>query len=231
MMIALGVVSNAVPLCKYLDPGPSIGYSERVGSLLLQRMLVKKGVILCTGCTSVVRMYPPMTEVATHKPLLTGEPPTTGRPGARLPGTRAARQADPRPSRPAFPSASRRRLWDAGGCVHMFRQLTEDQRRAAFVGVVAQFELFQKSRRIDRLPEAERQVADADLKLLVALRNDIIHTGSPKWSGKEPWADEAAKAGILVSKFASLLERTFLAILEYQGQSDLFDQSCFPAEE
>jgi hypothetical protein len=72
-------------------------------------------------------------------------------------------------------------------------------------------------------------VEDEDLKLLVRLRDQIIHTGSPKYGAAEPWSDtDTGEASKWVSRFAGLLERTLLAILEYSGDFEPYDESFAP---
>jgi uncharacterized protein YutE (UPF0331/DUF86 family) len=65
---------------------------------------------------------------------------------------------------------------------------------------------------------------DYELKWLVKLRNQIIHGGSPDFSQKTPWKN-LSEAYEWVARFAGLLvERTILAILDYQGDCERFDQ-------
>jgi hypothetical protein len=74
-------------------------------------------------------------------------------------------------------------------------------------------------------------VEEDDLKWLVRIRDQIIHTGSPQYDGREPWADKSSEAARWVERFGSLVERTFLAILGYQGQFEQYDQSVIPVDE
>lgn len=74
-------------------------------------------------------------------------------------------------------------------------------------------------------------VDEDDLKWLVKIRNQIIHRGSPQYGGREPWADKSSEAVRWVGRFASLVERTFMAILGYEGQFEQYDQSFIPIEE
>jgi hypothetical protein len=80
--------------------------------------------------------------------------------------------------------------------------------------------------------ELDMVVDEDDLKWLVRLRDQIIHTGSPQYGGKEPWANnQSSEATRWVNRFAGLVERTFLAILEYQSQFERYDQSVVLVEE
>jgi hypothetical protein len=75
-------------------------------------------------------------------------------------------------------------------------------------------------------------VGEDDLKWLVRLRDQIIHTGSPRYGGKEPWADSnSSEAARWVNRFAGLLERTFLAVLGYRGHFERYDQAVVLDEE
>jgi hypothetical protein len=74
-------------------------------------------------------------------------------------------------------------------------------------------------------------VDEDDLKWLVRIRDQIIHTGSPQYDGREPWADKSSEAARWVERFGSLVERTFLAILGYRGQFEQYDDSVIPVEE
>lgn len=65
-------------------------------------------------------------------------------------------------------------------------------------------------------------IGDDEIKRLVDLRNQIIHRGSPDY-GKSPWK-EPSEAALEAARFAGLVERTILAILDYQGDSERYDQ-------
>jgi len=65
-------------------------------------------------------------------------------------------------------------------------------------------------------------VDDNELKRLVDLRNQIIHRGSPDYR-KSPWK-EPSEAALEAAKFAGLVEKTILAILDYQGNCERYDQ-------
>ena len=69
-------------------------------------------------------------------------------------------------------------------------------------------------------------VDNKDLKNLVDLRNQIIHSGSPNYE-KGPWKI-SKEAFQWACKFGGLVERTFLAILHYNGEFEPYDQSVIP---
>ena len=71
--------------------------------------------------------------------------------------------------------------------------------------------------------ELKMEVGDDELKQLVELRNQIIHTGSPDFA-KGPWND-ATSAFRRACEFGGLVERTILTILKYQGKFEPYDQS------
>ena len=70
--------------------------------------------------------------------------------------------------------------------------------------------------------ELKVEIPDQTLNDLVNLRNQIIHSGSPNYE-KGPWKD-SAQAWQSVQTFAGVLEKTILAILEYQGKFEAYDQ-------
>jgi hypothetical protein len=73
--------------------------------------------------------------------------------------------------------------------------------------------------------ELNMRVDNDDLELLVALRNRIIHCGVPNYE-EDP---DMSKATNWTLKFSSLVEKTLLAILGYQGVFEQYDQSVTPS--
>ena len=76
--------------------------------------------------------------------------------------------------------------------------------------------------------ELRMPVDEDDLALLVRLRNQIIHGGSPDYQ-KGPWKNPS-KASEVASRFAGLVEKTILAILDFQGDSERYDQVAVPSD-
>jgi hypothetical protein len=68
-------------------------------------------------------------------------------------------------------------------------------------------------------------IAEDELKWLVRLRDQITHTGSPDYEEKTPWQGSMHEASRQATRFASLLERTFLTIHGYTGEFEPYDQS------
>lgn len=64
------------------------------------------------------------------------------------------------------------------------------------------------------------------LDQLVNLRNQIIHTGSPNYE-KGPW-NNPAQAHQWACRFAGLVERTMLALLEYTRAANTYDKIVTP---
>jgi hypothetical protein len=62
-----------------------------------------------------------------------------------------------------------------------------------------------------------------ELKRLVDLRNQIIHRGSPDYE-RSPWKDPS-EAFLHAAKFAGIVERVFLAILDYHGDFEPYERS------
>lgn len=69
-------------------------------------------------------------------------------------------------------------------------------------------------------------VDNKDLKNLVDLRNQIIHSGSPNYQ-KGPWKT-SNDAFQWACRFGGIVEKTFLAILQYKGKFEPYDQSVIP---
>lgn len=65
-------------------------------------------------------------------------------------------------------------------------------------------------------------VEDDELNRLVEFRNQIIHRGSPDYTGSL-WKDPA-EAGDDVARFAGLVERSILAVLGYHGSFERYDE-------
>ena len=66
-------------------------------------------------------------------------------------------------------------------------------------------------------------VAESELRQLKSLRDQIIHRGSPNCR-KAPWADQS-EAYRLTARFASVVEETIMAVLDYHGQFQRYDQT------
>jgi uncharacterized protein YutE (UPF0331/DUF86 family) len=104
----------------------------------------------------------------------------------------------------------------------VFKDLSGDEKRSLY-GKAG--ELNRRAYKLvlrEMFRELRMTIDDDELRRLVDLRNQIIHRGSPDY-GKSPWK-EPAEAASEAARFAGLVERTILAILDYQGGSERYDQ-------
>jgi hypothetical protein len=127
---------------------------------------------------------------------------------------------------------ARRVMEVLGDAFDVFNHLPEDDRSALKLKIKNELNRRPYKLVLNRMFQELGMVVDEDdLKWLVRLRDQIIHTGSPQYDGKEPWADKSSEAGRWADRFAGLVEKTFMAILGYQDQFEPYDQSVIYVEE